>query len=79
MTAATPPSGPGLGVIGLAEAPGLASSVGVGPFSPGGVPGMGTEVPSSEEVPGERTGTSSSSQIVGLNRSCTNTLRGVGS
>jgi hypothetical protein len=31
----------------------LASSVRVGSFSPGGVPGMGTEEPSSGEVPGE--------------------------
>jgi hypothetical protein len=40
---------------------------------------MSTEVPSFGEVPGERTGTSNSSQIESLNKSCVNTSRGVGS
>jgi hypothetical protein len=57
----------------------LASSVRVGSFSPGGVPGMGTEEPSSGEVPGECTGTSSSDRIEGLNKSCANTPGGLGS
>jgi hypothetical protein len=38
-TAATSPSSPGLGSIGPAKAPGLASDIGVRPFSLGGVPG----------------------------------------
>jgi hypothetical protein len=79
MTVATSPSGPRLGAIGLTEAPGLASSVGVGPFSPGGVLGMGTEVPSSKVVLGECTKTSSLSQIEGLNKSYVDRPGGVGS
>jgi hypothetical protein len=67
------------GAMGLAEAPGLASGVSVRPFSPGGVPGMGTEVTSTGEVPSERTGTSSSSRIDGLNKSYANTPGGVDS
>jgi hypothetical protein len=77
--AATCPSGPGLGAMGPTEALGLTPSVGAGSFSPNGVPGMGTEVPSSREVPGKHTGTSSSSRIEGLNKSCVNTPEGVGS
>jgi hypothetical protein len=61
MIASTSPSGPRLGAIGSVEAPGLASGVGVRPFSPGGVLGMGTVVPSFGEVLGERIVTSSSS------------------
>jgi hypothetical protein len=78
-TATTSPSGPGLGAIGLAKVPELASSVGARPFSPSGVPGMGTEAPSYGEVPGKCTRTSSSDQIEGLNKSYVNTPRGVGS
>jgi hypothetical protein len=40
---------------------------------------MGTKVPSSGEVPGERTRTSSSNRIEGLNKSYANTPAGVGS
>jgi hypothetical protein len=79
MTFATSPLGLRLGAIGPAEAPGLASGVCAEPFSPHGVPGMGTEVPSFREVSGERTGTSSSSRIEGLNKSCVNTPGVVGS
>jgi hypothetical protein len=79
MTFATSPLGLGLGAIGPAEAPVLASGVGAGLFSPHGVPGMGTEVPSFGEVSGECTGTSSSSRIEGLNKSCVNTPGVVGS
>jgi hypothetical protein len=39
--AATSPLGPGLGSIGPAMAPGLASDTGTGPFSPGEVRGAG--------------------------------------
>jgi hypothetical protein len=66
MTAATSPWGPRLGAIGPAE-------------DPDGVLGMGTEVPSSREVPSERTGTSSLSQIEGLNKSYANIPGGVDS
>jgi hypothetical protein len=79
MTVATSPSGPGLDAIGLAEAPELASGVGAGPFSPGVVPGMGIEVPSSRVVLGECTKTSSSSRIEGLNKSYVDKPGGVGS
>jgi hypothetical protein len=79
MTTATSPSGLRLGAIGPTEAPGLVSVVGVRPFSPGGVPGMGTKVPSFREVSGECTGTSSSSWIEGLNKSYANTPRRVDS
>jgi hypothetical protein len=77
--ATTSPSGPGLGAIGPAEAPGLASDIGAGPFSPGGVPGTDIELPSSGEAPGERTEMSSLGQIEGLNKSCVNTPGGGGS
>jgi hypothetical protein len=62
-TAATSTMGPGLGVIGPAEAPGLASDIGEGPFSPGGVPGMDIELPSPEEPLSDHVGVSSTSQI----------------
>jgi hypothetical protein len=75
-TATTATSGPGLGAIGPVEVPGLASGVSVGPFSPTRVPGMGTEAPSSGEVLGKHTRTSSSSRIEGLNKSCMNTPGG---
>jgi hypothetical protein len=75
--AATSLSGSELGAIGLTEVPGLASGVGAGPFSPGRVPGMGTEAPSSGEVLGECTGPSSLDWIEGLNKSYANTPRGV--
>jgi hypothetical protein len=79
MTVATSPLGPGLGAIGPTEAPGLASGVGAEPFSLGRVPDMGIEVPSSGEVPGKRTGTSSWSRMEGLNKFYVNTPGGIGS
>jgi hypothetical protein len=78
-TAATSPSGHGLGAIGPTEVPGLDSGVGAWTFSLGGLHGMGTEAPLSGDVLGECTETSSLNQIEGLNKSCTNTPRGVGS
>jgi hypothetical protein len=79
MIATTPPSGPGLGATGPPKAVGLTSGVGARPFSPSGVPGMGTEVPSSREVLTKRTRASSSSQMEGFNKSCMNTPGGVDS
>jgi hypothetical protein len=79
MTAITSPSGLELGAIGPTEAPKGATGVSARPFSPSGVPGMGTEVPLSREVPSERIGTSSSSWIESLNKSYTNTRGEVGS
>jgi hypothetical protein len=78
-TSATSPSGPELGLIGPVEAPELASDAGAGLFSPGGVPGAGTELPSSGEVLGECTRISSLSRIEGFNKSCANTPGGGGS
>jgi hypothetical protein len=72
-TTATSLSGPGLGLIGPAEVLGLASDTDARPFSLGGVPGVGTELPSSGEVPGGCTRISSSSRIGGLNKSYVNT------
>jgi hypothetical protein len=78
-TTATSPSGLGLGAIVLAKVPRLASDIGVGSFPPGGVPGMGTEPPSSGEVSGRCTEKSSPSWMEGLNKSYANTPGGVGS
>jgi hypothetical protein len=51
----------------------LASNTGTESFSPDGVPGVGTELPSSGEVSGPGTRTSSLSQMEGLNKSSVNT------
>jgi hypothetical protein len=77
--AATSPSGLGLGATGPIEALRLASDIGARPFSPCWVPGMGIEPPMSGEAPSDCTGISSSSRIVGLNKSCVNTPGGGGS
>jgi hypothetical protein len=77
--AATSPSGPGLGAIGSAETLRLASDICAGPLSPSGVPSTDIELPLSRDALGEHTGTSSLSQIVGLNKSRVNTPRGGGS
>jgi hypothetical protein len=70
------PLGSRLCAIGPAEAPRLASSVSAELFSPGRVPGIGTMMPSSGEVLGNGTGTSSSSQIEGLQILHEHTWRG---
>jgi hypothetical protein len=79
IIAATPPSDPGLCSIGPTEASGLASNTDAKLLSPGRVNGVGTELPSSREVPGNCTRISSSSRIEGLNKSCVNTPGGGGS
>jgi hypothetical protein len=78
-TSATFPTDPRLGVIGPTKAPGWASDIGGGPFSPGGVSGMGIELPSFGETLDECAGVSSLSRIEGFNKSYVNTLRGGGS
>jgi hypothetical protein len=75
----TSPLGPDLDATGPAEVPKLDFDVGAGLLPPSGVPGMGTEAPSSREVSGECTRTSSSSRIEGLNKSCVNTPGGFSS
>jgi hypothetical protein len=77
--AATSPSGPGLGAIGPAEAPGSTSDMGARLFCLGGTPGAGIELPLPREDSGKRTEMSSSSRIEGLNKSCVITLGGGGS
>jgi hypothetical protein len=64
--AATSPLGPRLGVMGPAEAPGLASDIGTGPSS-------SSELASIGEPLGGHAVVSSSSRIEGLNKSCMNT------
>jgi hypothetical protein len=75
-TATTSPACPGSDAIGPAQALGPAPDSGATPLSPGGVPSMGTSLPSLGEPQGEHARASSLSRMEGLNRSCANTPGG---